>query len=92
MIIKDDFCWICWKKFNDETLLDRRTFHHAIEKRYKPKKNFKLSICQKCHYLIHSEDNLYKKRFNMIKGVFDLENKKLEKILNKRGDCKEVKK
>ena len=81
--IQDETCWICDKKFNSNSIKDRRTYHHAIPREFKSKKNFKLPICQSCHYKIHNNEKLYQKRFNMIRGVFLLEEKKLQNSLIK---------
>ena len=81
--IKDDICWICKKKF-DNTNLGKRSYHHAIERRYKPIKNFKLPLCQRCHYNINTEDAIYRKRYNMIRGVFLIQEKRIKELLSKR--------
>lgn len=76
--IKDDVCWMCGKEF-DKGLKARKTNHHAIPQRYKPKKNVLVPICQQCHYNLNSEDLIYKRAFNSIKGVVDAFNRKIEK-------------
>lgn len=82
--IKDDFCWMCGKVFNNANFSDKRTYHHSLPQQYKSIKNVKLSICRKCHYDIHTMDTLFQKRFEMIRGVFMLYDSDIKKILEKR--------
>ena len=69
LTIRDNICWICRKEFDKEVLKDRRTYHHSIPQRYNPFKNFKLPICQECHYKMNREDEIYKKYFNKLRGI-----------------------
>jgi len=48
-----EFCWRCGRDFNQDVLLERKTYHHAIPQVYSPKYNVKLPVCQECHYDIN---------------------------------------
>lgn len=47
ILIQNDDCWICGTK-KDLTL------HHTIPKRYFPKKNVLIPLCERCHKNINS--------------------------------------
>jgi hypothetical protein len=87
--IKDDKCWLCDKTFNKEVLLDRRTYHHAFPKRYHPVMNIKIPLCQECHYNINKEDEIYKKAYNTLRGMFLATEKSLGEKFKKDEDGKD---
>jgi len=44
---------IVWRDFNQDVLLERKTYHHSIPKVFRPKFNVKVPVCQECHYAMN---------------------------------------
>ena len=61
-----DKCWMCNKLFNEEIKEDRRTYHHAIPKRFHPRYNIKIPVCYFCHQEINGHDEKYRR---FVKGL-----------------------
>lgn len=82
--LDDDICWMCGEQFDDNNIDKKKTFHHAIPIRYKPCKNVKVPLCNKCHHKHNHEDNIYKRYYYALKIFFDKTNEKLEKTKNRK--------
>lgn len=82
--IDDDTCWCCNKKFNQEVKKDKQTEHHGIPKRYSPHFNVRIPICNECHDMINKEDQFYKKRYSMIRGIVLLTDKNVNSNRGKK--------
>lgn len=53
VIINDDFCWMCGKKFSRN---DITTTHHTLPKNLHPVNNILVPIHESCHNKINSVD------------------------------------
>lgn len=80
VLIREDNCWVCGKKFNKDVNKDRRTYHHALPKRWNVVTNLKLPICWGCHQMINMEDEVFKKAYSLLRGTFIT----TEKIISKK--------
>ena len=79
IIMRDKFCWVCGKKFNKKINKDKRTYHHAFSKRWNVVTNIQLPVCDECHRKINKEDEVFKKAYSMLKGIFKITEKIIEK-------------
>lgn len=90
--VTDDECWVCGKKFVETNYYLRKTDHHTLPKRLKPKKNVIVPVCKRCPDFINMEDvrGLYSFAYKidktlgdmrtMSKEFFDLVSSKFKKL------------
>jgi len=78
--IDDDKCFKCGKIFSSEI---KKTTHHSIPKRFKPKFNVLIPVCYGCHNSINLEEIIYKNAYNCVRAKIIKEDELIKKISNK---------